>query len=91
MEKNFSTVYIFTDYSKNVCFTLNDGEIKAFEDGIVFFKIDNTIENFCALVDFRVDFKSSEDHLDFWISYERISSIEFYQAIPKRRYDDVDD
>jgi hypothetical protein len=91
MEKNFSTVYIYTDYSKNVCFSLNDGEIKAFEDGNVFIKIENTIDNFCNLVDFRVDFKSSFDHLDFWISYEKISSIEFYHDIPKRRYDDVDD
>ena len=87
MDKNFSIVSIYSDYSKQITFTLDDGEIKPFEDENVFIKVDKTIDNFINLVDFRIDFMAKDDHLEFWISYERISSVEFY-AKPIKRFED---
>lgn len=84
MDKNFSTVSIYSDYSKQIAFTLDDGEIRPFGDENILIKVDKTIDNFINLVDFRIDFRAIDDHLEFWISFERISSVEFY-AKPKQK------
>ena len=44
MDKNFIIVSIYSDYSKQITFTLDDGEIKPFEDENVFIKVDKTID-----------------------------------------------
>lgn len=87
MKKDFCALYIYSDFSKEITFSLEDGEIKPFEHGNCSVTVENTIENFIGLIENRIDFHSVENGLQFWISYERISSIEFY-AKPIKRFED---
>ena len=88
MDKNFCFVSIYSEYSKQVAFNLEDGDIKPSENGNVLIQVDKTLDNFFDLVDFRISFDTHQDCYEFYLNYERISHIEFYAQKIKRFTDD---